>query len=126
MTKTLTQRRLNMASTEETRAVIRVLEAFHKVDPDITLPSMLAFMYVNERDAQSGNQNYVERRLNMTNATTSRAIAHWAEFKRPRVEGLNMVVSIPDPEDRRFKLITLTRKGLDFIEKIRSAFNGSE
>ena len=115
-----------MASTPETRAIIRVLEEFHEVDPDITLPSMLAFMYVNERDAQSGNQNYVERRLNMTNATTSRAIAHWSEFKRPRVEGLNMVVSIPDPEDRRYKRITLTRKGLDFIDKLKDAFNGSK
>jgi len=115
-----------MPSTPETRAIIRVLEDFHEVDPDITLPSMLAFMYVNERDAQSGNQNYVEHRLNMTNATTSRAIAHWSEFKRPRVQGLNMLVSIPDPEDRRYKLITLTRKGLDLIDKLKAAFNGSK
>lgn len=115
-----------MTTTPETRAIIRVLEEFHKIDADITLPSMLALMYINERDGQSGNQKYAEDQLGMSNATTSRAIAHWLQFKRPRVEGHDMLTSIPDPEDRRYKLITLTRKGLDFIDKLRGAINGSK
>ena len=113
-----------MSSSIETRAVIRVLKEIQKVDPDITLPSILAFLLVNERDGQTQNQSYVEEKLGMSNATTSRAISHWAKFKKPRVEGLNMLESLPDPEDRRYNVITLNRRGLAMIEKIRSVFNG--
>ena len=110
-----------MTSSVEIRTVIRVLEEFKKIDPDITLPSMLAFLYAAEQDNRSGNQYGIDQRLNMSGATASRAIAHWLDYKRPRVAGHNMMESTPDPEDRRFKMITLNRRGLLFIEKIRLA-----
>jgi len=113
-----------MSSSQQVRTAIRVLEQFKKIDPDITLPSMLTFLYAVERDGQAGNQYAIDQRLDMTGATTSRAIAHWLDFKRPRVAGLNMMVSTPDPEDRRYKMITLTRRGLDFVEKLEEAIDG--
>jgi DNA-binding MarR family transcriptional regulator len=113
-----------MPSSAEIRTAIRVLEEFKRVDPDITLPSMLAFLYYVEKDAQAGNQNAMEQRLEMSTATASRATSHWLKWKRPRVEGLDMMDSIPDPEDRRYKMITLTRKGLTFAEAIKEAVNG--
>ncbi|NRP53835.1 hypothetical protein XMV242_002334 [Marinobacterium sp. xm-v-242] len=113
-----------MPSSPETRTAIRILEAFKAVDPDITLPSMLAFLYYVETDGQAGNQYAMEQRLDMSGATASRATAHWLRWKRPRVDGLDMMESIPDPEDRRFKMITLNRRGLTFAEKIKEAVNG--
>lgn len=113
-----------MPSSHEIRTAIRVLEEFKRVDPDITLPSMLAFLYYVERDAQAGNQNAMEQRLDMSTATASRATSHWLQWKRPRVSGLNMMESIPDPEDRRYKMITLTRRGLEFANAIKEAVNG--
>lgn len=113
-----------MPSSVEIRTAIRVLEAFKRIDPDITLPSMLAFLYYVERDAQAGNQNAMEQRLDMSTATASRATSHWLQWKRPRVNGLNMMESIPDPEDRRYKMITLTRRGLEFANEIKEAVNG--
>lgn len=114
-----------MASTQEIRTAIRVLEAFKDIDPDITLPSMLTFLYAVERDGQSGNQDAITQRLDMSGATASRAISHWLDFKRPRVAGLGMLESIPDPEDRRYKMITLNRKGMTFAKKIEEAVNGT-
>jgi DNA-binding MarR family transcriptional regulator len=110
-----------MASSTELRTAIRVLEAFKEIDPDITLPSMLTFLYAVERDGQSGNQFEVDQRLDMSGATASRAVAHWLDFKRPRVPGLDMLVSSPDPEDRRYKMLTLNRKGLDFVKSLEEA-----
>lgn len=114
-----------MASSKNLRTVIRVLEEFKKVDPDITLPSMLTFLYAVERDGQAGNQYEIDKRLDMSGATASRAIAHWLPFKRPRVAGLNMMESIPDPEDRRYKMITLNRRGLEFAQKLEAAVDGT-
>ena len=114
-----------MPSSKEIRTAIRVLEAFKKVDPDITLPSMLAFLYYVERNGQAQNQYEVEQRQTMSGATASRATAHWFKWKRPRHAGLDMADSIPAPEDRRYKMITLNRRGLDFAEKIKEAVNGT-
>ena len=110
-----------MPSSKEIRTAIRILEEFKKIDPDITLPSMLTFLYAVERDGQAGNQFEIDQRLGMSGATASRAVAHWLPFKRPRVAGLNMMDSIPDPEDRRYKMITLNRRGLIFAERIKLA-----
>lgn len=102
----------------------KALEAFKEIDPDITLPSMLSLLYYAERDNQSGNQSYVEHKLDMSSATTSRATSHWAKWKRPRVEGHDFIDSIPDPEDRRYRIVSLTRKGLNFINKLEEIENG--
>lgn len=110
-----------MASSRELRTAISILETFKKVDPDITLPSMLTFLYAVERDGQAGNQYAIDHRLDMSGATASRAIAHWLAYKRPRVAGLNMLESMPDPEDRRYRMITLNRRGLDFAKQIEEA-----
>lgn len=115
-----------MPSSKEIRTAIRVLEAYKDVDPDITLPSMLTFLYAVERDGEAGNQDAITQRLDMSGATASRSVAHWLNFKRPRVAGLGMLESIPDPEDRRYRMITLTRKGLDFAEKIKEAVHGTK
>tara|TARA_R110000782_G_scaffold187536_2_gene277698 strand:- start:208 stop:555 length:348 start_codon:yes stop_codon:yes gene_type:complete len=114
-----------MASSKEIRTAIRLLETFKQIDPDITLPSMLTFLYAVERDGQAGNQFEIDQRLDMSGATASRAIAHWLDFKRPRVAGMNMVESLPDPEDRRYRVITLNRRGLEFAAKIEEAINGT-
>ncbi len=114
-----------MPSSQELRTAIRVLETFKDKDPDITLPSMLTFLYAAQRDGQSGNQDSITQELDMSGATASRAIAHWLAFKRPRVPGLNMLESVPDPEDRRYRMITLTRRGLDFLKLIEEAVNGT-
>lgn len=113
-----------MPSSTEIRTAIRVLEEFKRVDPDITLPSMLAFLYYVETDGQAGNQNAMELRLDMSTATASRATSHWFKWKRPRHAGQDMVDSIPDPEDRRYKMITLNRRGLEFAKRIEEAVRG--
>lgn len=111
----------NMSSSREIRTALRVLEEFKKLDPDITLPSMLAFLYYVESDGKAGNQFEMEKRLNMSTATASRATSHWLDFKRPKVPGLDMLTSIPDPQDRRYRMITLNQKGAKFVERIRLA-----
>ena len=54
-----------MPTSSELRTVIRVLDEFKAIDPDITLPSMLAYCYIAEEDGLSGNQKKMELRLDM-------------------------------------------------------------
>jgi len=113
-----------MPTSSELRTVIRVLDEFKAIDPDITLPSMLAYCYIAEEDGLSGNQKKMELRLDMSGATASRAAAHWFQWKRPRVPGHNMIVSEVDPEDRRYKLLYLNPRGQAFLKKLKAAVSG--
>jgi DNA-binding MarR family transcriptional regulator len=115
-----------MPTSPELRAAIRVLEEFKKIDPDITLPAMLAFLYAAEVEGQQGNQFTVSERLDMTGATASRSIQHWSDWKRPKVRGLGMIDSVIDPEDRRYRILTLTRKGNQFLNSIKEAVHGTK
>lgn len=110
-----------MSGSKEIRTAIRVLEEFRKVDPDITLPSMLAFLYYVESDGQGGNQYAMEQRLDMSTATASRATSHWLDYKRPKVPGLDMLTSVPDPQDRRYRLINVNQRGAIFAERVKLA-----
>lgn len=110
-----------MPASKEIRTLITALEQFKEIDPDITLPSILAFLYYAENDGEQGNQFAMEQWLDMSTATASRATSHWLKWKRPRVEGHDMLESIPDPEDRRYKMITLNDRGRWFVEKLKRA-----
>jgi hypothetical protein len=103
------------------RKIIAVLEEFQKVDPTISLPSMLTLLYYADIENNSGNRSIVEERLGMTGATASRSTLYWSDFKAPRVKGHDMLVSIPDPDDRRANIIQYNRKGQEFMAKLSEA-----
>lgn len=112
---------ITMSAASELRTAIRVLESFREVDSQITLPSMLTFLYFAAEDGQSQNQASVEARLDMSGATTSRATAYWLKYKKARVAGENMLESNVDPADRRYRIVSLNHKGLQFLRKIIDA-----
>jgi hypothetical protein len=105
------------------KKLIAALEEFKKLDPSMSLPSMLAFLHYHDVDGRSGNRSTVEERLDMTGATASRATLYWTDFKKPRVAGMNMLESHPDIENRRFNVIQYNRKGLEFLQKLSEALS---
>ena len=103
------------------RKLTKALEVFREVDPTISLPSILAYLYYLDDDNQSGNRNRVEQRLGLSNATGSRATLYWADYKAKRAPGKGFLDQTPDPDDRRYQIITLTRKGLEFAQDLNEA-----
>ena len=99
-------------------AIGNILEEFKKVDPQITLPSILAFIYAAQVNGEPGSQNNVYERIGMSNATASRAVSHWTKFKMPKREGLNFLTTEIDPEDRRYRRIQLNEDGLSLVHKL--------
>ena len=100
------------------RQVLAVLQEFKAVDPEITLPSLIAFVVMATEDNQSGNQRSIEDALEMSSATTSRATSHWADFKKPKRAGLGMMDSIIDPDDRRYRILKLRDSGIELAKNI--------
>jgi DNA-binding MarR family transcriptional regulator len=108
-------------SQKNIKRLIAALEEFQKIDPAITLPSMLAFLHYHDIEGRSGNRSTVEERLGMSGATASRATYYWQEWKEPKVRGKNMLERIDDPEDRRYQVVTYKRSGIELLERLSQA-----
>lgn len=100
------------------KRLIAALEEFQKIDPTMSLPSMLTLLYYHDVENNSGNRSIVEERLGMSGATASRATLYWCEYKAPRVRGHNMLEMLQDPMNRRANIVQYNRKGMEFMEKI--------
>lgn len=98
--------------------LIAALEEFKKIDPSMSLPSMLTFLYYHNIENNSGNRSIVEERLGMTGATASRATLYWCENKTPHEKGKNMVEMVQDPMNRRANIVQYNRKGIEMMQRI--------
>ena len=111
------------ARKKNIKKLIEALEEFKKIDPSMSLPSILAFLYYHDVYNRSGNRSLVEERLNMSGATASRATLYWSEFKAPRKKGVNMLELNQDPENRRANIVTYNTKGVDFLDRLNRVLN---
>lgn len=96
----------------------RGLEIFSNISPELNVTTILIFLFVAQRGTCT--QKDVEVALNLTNATASRGVSYWTDFKKYDVEGVGFIDRIVNPRDKRYRLLTLTKAGKQFYEKIKS------
>lgn len=104
------------------REFIKGLEFLSTIDKDMQLSTALTLLYAAEREGQ--HQNDIEERTGMSNAAISRNVSYWSKWKRHKVAGHNMMESLIDPQDRRYRLLMLTNKGTAFINRLKEQING--
>lgn len=98
--------------------LMTVLDLLHKdVDDQIQIQTLRCLLYVASRGQCS--QKDLEQSLGMTNASASRNISYWTERRFDRKAGKGFIERSEDEFDRRFKSLTLTRKGKAFMQKLR-------
>lgn len=115
-----------MSESDETRAIIRVLKEFQKLDRTITINSALAFMIMVEEDERGGYQKKLEERLGLKNPTVSRIVSSFLDRKNLNEAGFGFIESGKDIENRKFSTLKLTRKGQQFAEVVKAALKSSE
>ena len=96
-----------------------VLDLFaSEVSPEVQVQTIRTLLFIASRG--SCNQKEIEKELNFTNASASRNVSYWTDRKADRKEGMQFVVRTEDPYDRRYKILTLSRKGKEFMEKVHN------
>ena len=88
-----------------------------EVDADIQIQTVRAFLFVAMRG--SCTQKDVEMELQTNNASASRNVSYWTDRRFDRKPGMGFIMRVEDAHDRRFKVLTLTKKGLAFVEKLK-------
>jgi DNA-binding MarR family transcriptional regulator len=93
------------------------LESFQEIDSDMSLPTIMAFLFVAQREKCT--QREVELELGLTNAGASRNVSYWTDRRFDRKPGVGFIDRTEDDYDRRYKVLRLTSKGQSFYDNLR-------
>jgi hypothetical protein len=88
-----------------------------EVEPELQLSTLRAFIFVATREKCT--QSDVEHHLQTTNGSASRNVSFWTDRRADRKPGKDFIMRQEDDYDRRYKVLTLTRKGKAFWEKMK-------
>ncbi len=87
-----------------------------KISGDLNIATLRVFLSVAVRGTCT--QKDVEEELGISNASCSRNVSYWCDVKYDRTKGWNYIARVEDKADRRFKSLTLTKKGKAFYEAL--------
>ncbi len=96
--------------------LIRVLEEFRTLDPDLPIQYALSFLTLAQNEGLSMGE--LAQRLAIAQSSASRniaALSDWHSFGKP---GLGLVEAREDPRERRRKRVSLTAKGHAFVHRL--------
>ncbi|WP_029010868.1 winged helix-turn-helix transcriptional regulator [Azospirillum halopraeferens] len=102
---------------DEVATVVRVLEAFRTLDPDLPIQYALSFLTIAQNEGISIGE--LAERLGIAQSSASRnvaALSRWHSFGKA---GLDLVQAQEDPRERRRKIVTLTDRGQAFVADLR-------
>jgi len=105
------------SSRDEIAILMRILEEFRKLDPDLPIQYALSFLTLASNEGLSLGE--LATRLGIAQSSASRnvaALSEWHSFGKP---GLDLVEAKEDPRERRRKLVTLTPKGHALVATLR-------
>ena len=108
------QESLNTLKAEELLGLTRKL-AEMDVDTTITQLQCLLEIYLNPSEMRVSD---IAKRSLVTPPSTTRTVDLYSEIGFNKKEGKGFIRRDADPKDRRFKLLTLTPKGKQFVESL--------
>jgi len=100
----------------------RIVEEFRKLDPEMQLQTVLAFILVAHKQSQGNTITIKEvgEMLGVTSASASRNVAALASINRSRRAGHELIVTYENPQFRVEKFIELTDKGKALVTRLEN------
>ncbi|NPU64581.1 MarR family transcriptional regulator [Bradyrhizobium sp. 83012] len=111
------QSTFRVEDAEWSKTIIKVLEEFRKINPDITANQMLTFLHIGVNPGVS--QKKLTELVNVDDATVSRISALLSERGSRGREGLKMIEIKLDENDYRFRVQHLSRGGKLIFDSLR-------
>lgn len=106
-------------SEEEERAakkMLAMIQAFRTLDPDMQLPMAASFLLVALNDGVSRTE--VMRELDVAGSTATRNLMGLMERGRLGRPGHGLVDQRVNPEERRWRMHSLTPEGRRFLRRL--------
>lgn len=96
--------------------LVRVLEAFRVLDPDLPIQYALSFLTVARNEGMSIRD--LSERLGIAQSSSSRNVAALSKWHSFGKAGLDLVQAVEDPRERRRKILTLTPAGQALADRL--------
>ena len=122
-----------MASSD-LRGLRNALREFRTLKTDISSPAMQTLLEVALHEQDYGNEpGYLGmplvdliKALDLTPPAVSRNVAMLSkyDYKKSRSDAWDLVELIDDPNNRRYRIIRLTRKGRLFVKAVQQSMAG--
>ncbi|QJE74619.1 winged helix DNA-binding protein [Aerophototrophica crusticola] len=96
--------------------IVRVVEAFRALDPDLPIQYALSFLTIAQNEGLSIRD--LSERLGIAQSSASRNVAALSKWHSFGKAGHDLVQAEEDPRERRRKVITLTPQGRDLARRL--------
>jgi DNA-binding MarR family transcriptional regulator len=107
---------------DEIATVVRVLEEFRRLDPDMPIQYALSFLTIARHEGLSMGD--LAQRLDIAQSSASRNIAALSKWHSFGKEGHDLVEAHEDPRERRRKIVRLTARGHHLVAVLRALVAG--
>ncbi|WP_119679551.1 MarR family winged helix-turn-helix transcriptional regulator [Indioceanicola profundi] len=107
---------------EQLDPLVRVLEAFRLLDPDLPIQYALSFLTIAQNEGMSIRD--LSERLGIAQSSASRNVAALSKWHSFGKEGHDLVQAEEDPRERRRKIVTLTPKGRTLARHLAELIGG--
>lgn len=104
-----------MDNTNKTK-LIKVLKAFKVLHPEATVSQLLFFLMIRPDGVTHTSEAITAAALQK--GAVSRIVDVLTTRGRGKTPGLGLIEDREDPADRRYKIILMTPKGLEFYKQI--------
>lgn len=108
-------------NTKALKKLIRAIEEFRKLDPEMPVQTALAFLYTSELSEKSGGVSIkdIGAALEMSSAAASRNVSKLTEHGVKSQGGHGLLETREDPMFRVRKQIALTPKGKRVLNTLK-------
>jgi DNA-binding MarR family transcriptional regulator len=107
---------------DEITLVVRVLEEFRRLDPDLPIQYALSFLTIAQHEGMSMGE--LAQHLGIAQSSASRNIAALSKWHSFGKAGHELVEAHEDPRERRRKLVQLTPKGQRLVKILQAIMGG--
>lgn len=107
---------MSSASARGASRFLRALEVMRQLDAEMPAQTISTFLAVVEEPGIPIPK--LAEKLGLSQSSSSRNVAALSKWQKFNVPGHDLVEAEPNPEDRRFKIVKLTRKGERLAEKL--------
>jgi DNA-binding MarR family transcriptional regulator len=98
------------------RSIMTIVNTFRDLDTEMPMQQAMVFLWVAMNEGKT--QRDMRGTLDIPSSTASRNLAALSDFHRLGKPGLGLVVFVDHPEDRRSKLLYLSKKGRDVVQTL--------
>jgi len=107
---------------DEITLVVRVLEEFRRLDPDLPIQYALSFLTIAQHEGMSMGE--LAHHLGIAQSSASRNIAALSKWHSFGKAGHDLVEAHEDPRERRRKLVELTPRGRKLVQILEAIMGG--